>query len=219
MVFAGYENTLPVTVDHIFYHASAVRRGAQHSLIVADMPFLSYQINEDTAVANCGRFIKEGVAQAVKIEGGSPSICSLVARLVAVGIPVMGHVGLTPQLLNTIGGFRTQGKQEDEAGEIREAAIRLEKAGAFCVVLEAIPTGLARQITESVSVPTIGIGAGPHCDGQVLVVSDIVGMFDSFKPKFARRYAEVGHEIRKAAAAYVEDVRQGRFPNESESYQ
>lgn len=218
MVFNGYDNTLPVKVDDIFYHASAVSRGVEEAIVVADMPFLSYQIDERSAIQNCGRFIKEGVSQAVKLEGGSPAICSLISKLVGIGIPVMGHIGLTPQLVQTIGGFRAQGKTKEAAKQILESAHRLEDSGVFSIVLESIPIDLAKKITGSVSVPTIGIGAGPYCDGQILVISDILGMFDGFKPKFARRYGEIGKQIRKSVADYIDDVRQNQFPNDDECY-
>jgi 3-methyl-2-oxobutanoate hydroxymethyltransferase len=218
MVFSGYKNTLPVRVEDIFYHCSAVSRGVQEALVVADMPFLSYQVDNASALINCGRFIKEGVAQAVKIEGGNPETCSRVECLVQAGVPVLAHIGLTPQLINTMGGYRVQGKSKESADALKESALRLQDAGAFGMVLEAMPKDVAREITASLAIPTIGIGAGPSCDGQILVISDILGMFDEFKPKFARRYADLGTEIKKAVGAYIDDVRLGRFPDESETY-
>jgi 3-methyl-2-oxobutanoate hydroxymethyltransferase len=219
MVFAGHENTLPVTVDDLYYHASSVSRGVRSAFIVADMPFLSCQVDEKISVENCGRFIKNNIAQGVKIEGGTPAVCSLISRLVEIGIPVMGHIGLTPQRVQVLGGFKTQGKNKDDAGLLLQMAKNLEKAGVFCMVLEAIPQELAKQITETVSIPTIGIGAGPCCDGQILVISDILGMFDDFKPRFARQYASLGKDIRKAVQLYADDVKSSSFPDESESFQ
>ncbi len=218
MTFCGYENTLPVTVDDIYYHSQAVSRGVSKALVVADMPFLSYQAGEIEAIKNCGKFIKNGISQAVKIEGGSENICSLIKKLVSIGIPVMGHIGLTPQLVNTLGGYKVQGKTEDGAKEIIDSAKRLEDAGVFCMVLESVPVELAKKVTSSVNVPTIGIGAGKFCDGQILVISDILGMFDEFKPKFARRYAALGENIRKSVSEYIKDVKENRFPSEEESY-
>ncbi len=218
MVFCGYENTLPVTVDDMFYHASAVSRGVHQALVVADMPFLSYQVDEKSAIENCGRFLKSNVTQAVKIEGGSEFRVRLIDRLVETGIPVMGHIGLTPQLVHTLGGFRTQGKIESDAKRIQESALKIQETGAFCLVLEAIPAEHARKITRSLKIPTIGIGAGDGCDGQILVTADLLGMFEDFRPKFARRYMEMGKEMRKAVASYIDDVRKGRFPADSESY-
>lgn len=218
MVFAGYQNTLPVRVDDIFYHASVVSRGAKNALVVADMPFLSYQIDDKSAIENCGRFIKEGVAQAVKIEGGSPEICRKIKMLVDIGIPVMGHIGLTPQMIQTLGGYKIHGRTNDEAKRLIESARRVENAGAFCMVLEAMPNVLGGKITKSVSIPTIGIGAGADCNGQVLVISDVLGMFDEFKPKFARQYADIGQIMRKAIRDYIDDVKHSRFPGEAETY-
>lgn len=218
MVFCGHDTTLPVTTEDMLYHTAAVSRGVRHALVVADMPFLSYQADEKTAIENCGRFLKAGIAQAVKIEGGSESMCHRITRLTEIGIPVMGHIGLTPQSIHTLGGFRPQGKVDGEAKRILESALKIEKAGAFCVVLEAIPTQLAKKITKSLTIPTIGIGAGPDCDGQVLVTADLLGLFEDFRPKFARRYMELGKDMRKAVTSYISDVRKGRFPSDTESY-
>lgn len=218
MVFAGYPNTLPVTVEQMYYHCQVVRRGCRRALVTADMPFLSYQTDEKSALENCGKFIKEGAAKAVKIEGGNDTICSRIERLVETGIPVMGHVGLTPQLIETLGGFRVQGKTEEEAKIIIESAKRVQDAGAFCIVLEAVPPALAKEITSQLCIPTIGIGAGPNCDGQILVISDILGMVDEISPKFVRKYADTGKIIRKAVSDYIADVKSGDFPASKESY-
>lgn len=218
MVFGGHDTTLPVTFEDMLHHTAAVSRGVRQALVVADMPFLSYQADEKSAIENCGRFLKAEIAQAVKVEGGSESICRLVARLTEIGIPVMGHLGLTPQSVHALGGFHPQGKTDADAKRIFESARKIEEAGAFCVVLEAIPTLLAKKITKSLSIPTIGIGAGPDCDGQVLVTADMLGLFEDFKPKFVRRYMELGKEMRKAVTSYIGDVRKGRFPSDSESY-
>ncbi|HDQ46385.1 MAG TPA: 3-methyl-2-oxobutanoate hydroxymethyltransferase [bacterium] len=217
MVFSGYESTLPVTMDQMVYHTRAVSRGVGRALCVADMPFLSYQIRPDEAVRNAGRFLQEGGAEAVKLEGGEP-VAETVRRLTDIGIPVMGHLGLTPQSIRKFGGYRLRGKSDDEAEELKKDARILEEAGAFAIVLEKIPADLAAGITASLSVPTIGIGAGPGCDGQILVTHDMLGLFESFRPKFVRRYADLASVIRDAVKAYAEDVRSGSYPSKEESY-
>ncbi len=211
MVILGHETTLPVTLDAMVHHTAAVSRGASRALVVADMPFLTYQVSVEEAVRNAGRLIQEGGAAAVKIEGGRPLI-DATRRLVDIGIPVMGHLGLLPQSVHRLGGFGVQARQEPEAQRVLEDAKALEEAGAFAIVLESIPAALAGAVTASVSIPTIGIGAGPECDGQVLVSYDALGLFDEFVPPFVKQYAHLGELVTKAAEAYVDDVRQGRFP-------
>jgi 3-methyl-2-oxobutanoate hydroxymethyltransferase len=224
----GYENTLPVTMDEMLHHCKAVARGAKNAMIVGDMPFLSYHVSVEEGIRNAGRFLKEGGAHAVKLERaateelatrGLPSVAiELTEALTARGIPVMGHVGLTPQSVHAMGGYRVQGRGEETAARLAEDALALEKAGAFAVVLEGIPTGLARQITESLSVPTIGIGAGPRCDGQVLVITDLLGLKGGKYAKFVKRYANLREEIARAVTAFAADVEAGRYPDEEHSY-
>ncbi|MCS7229819.1 MAG: 3-methyl-2-oxobutanoate hydroxymethyltransferase [Candidatus Kryptonium sp.] len=216
-VFQGHETTLPVTVDDMIYHAKAVCRGVKRAMVVVDMPFLSYQVSIEEAVRNCGRVLKETCAEGVKIEGGS-EIVDVIYKLTSIGIPVMGHLGLTPQSIHKFGSYDVRGVDEKEAEKILNDAKSLESAGVFSIVLEKIPAHLAKKVTESVSVPTIGIGAGPFCDGQVLVVYDMLGLFEEFKPKFVRRYAEIAKTIRNAFENYISDVKSGKFPNENESY-
>jgi len=211
MVVMGCETTLPVTLEIMLHHTRAVCRGVRRALVIADMPFLTYQVTTAEAVRNAGRMVQEGGAMAVKIEGGRAGR-AVVARLVEVGIPVMGHLGLTPQSVHRLGGFRGQARTEQEAGRLLEDARALEAAGAFAVVLESIPDEVARRVTAELEIPTIGIGAGPHCDGQVLVSYDVFGLYDGPVPAFVRQYAQLGVEMRAAAEAYVEDVRAGRYP-------
>jgi 3-methyl-2-oxobutanoate hydroxymethyltransferase len=217
MVALGYENTLPVTLDEMLVYVRAARRGTRHALLVADMPYGSYHVSIEESVRNAIRLVKEGGAEAVKIEGGERRI-ELIARLVEAEIPVMGHVGLTPQSVNAMGGYRVQGKAPDSARQVERDARAVEAAGAFAVVLESVPRELAARITEKLPVPTIGIGAGPDCDGQVLVFHDFAGLTVGHAPRFARRYANLATEISRAAAQYSEDVRAGRFPSDAESY-
>lgn len=217
MVFSGYDSTIPITVDEMLYHTKAASRGVKRALLVADMPFLSFQVSPEEALRNAGRFIKEGGAEAVKMEGGEP-IAETVNRVVNAGIPVMGHLGLTPQSINRFGGYKVQARTEQEIERLISDARALEQAGVFSIVLEKIPAIAAKKVTEKVSVPTIGIGAGPHCDGQILVTHDILGLFEKFRPKFVRVYAEMGREIREACARYSEDVKIGNFPSFEESY-
>lgn len=212
MVVLGYENTLQVTMEDMVRHAGAVARGAKKALVVADMPFLSYQVNEEEAVRNAGRLIQEAGAQAVKLEG-SDHTAGLVRRIVDVGIPVMGHVGMTPQSVHQMGGFRMQGKDAANAERIRAEAIALQEAGAFAVVLEAIPSALAKEITESLAIPTIGIGAGPDCDGFVMVTFDMLGIYDKFVPSFVKQYANLWQVTLDAFKAYNLDVKEQRYPD------
>ncbi len=217
MVVLGYDNTLPVTLEEMLHHTRAVRRGTQRALVVADMPYGSYHAESGESLHNAMRFIKEAGAEAVKVEGGERRL-ELIARLVEAEIPVMGHVGLTPQSVHALGGFKVQGKTPDAAERLLRDARAVEAAGAFSIVLEAVPRELAAQITRELRIPTIGIGAGPDCDGQVLVLHDMIGLTFGEPPKFARRYAKVGEEILRAAREYCEDVRGGRFPSDAESY-
>jgi len=217
MVFSGYETTLSVTMDEMIYHTKAVRRGVKRALLVGDMPFLSYQISPEEAVFNAGRFLQEAGAEAVKIEGGREMV-ETIGKLTGIGIPVMGHLGLTPQSIHQFGGYRVRGKSQDEAQQLIQDALDIEEAGCFSVVLEKIPSDLAREITRRLKIPTIGIGAGPHCDGQVLVVHDMLGLFEKFQPKFVRRYAWLAEEMRGAFQAYIKDVKGGKFPSPKESY-
>ncbi|HCO01782.1 MAG TPA: 3-methyl-2-oxobutanoate hydroxymethyltransferase [Actinobacteria bacterium] len=205
----GYETTLPVTMDEMLHHTRAVARGAHHALIVGDLPFLSYQVSTADGIRNAGRFLKEAGAHAVKLEG--PKL-ELTAALVDLGIPVMGHLGLTPQSVHAMGGYRVQGRTEEEADRLFEDALGLQKSGIFALVLEGVPATLAKRITEASAVPTIGIGAGPHCDGQVLVSYDAFGLFQEFVPPFVKRYANLGETILSATAEYIADVQGGRFP-------
>jgi 3-methyl-2-oxobutanoate hydroxymethyltransferase len=217
MVALGYESTLPVTMEEMLICTRAVRRATRHALLVADMPYGSYHVDPAEAVRNAVRFVKEGGAEAVKIEGGERRL-DLISRIVDAEIPVMGHIGLTPQSVNAFGGFRVQGKTAEAGEQVLRDARAVEAAGAFAVVLESIPRELAARITAELRIPTIGIGAGPDCDGQVLVIHDLVGLSFGHKPKFTRRYAEVGEIISRAAAAYCRDVQQGSFPSDEESY-
>jgi 3-methyl-2-oxobutanoate hydroxymethyltransferase len=217
MVVLGYESTLPVTMEDMLHHTRAVRRGTRRALLVADMPYGSYQDDPKEAVRNAIRFVKEAGAEAVKIEGGERRM-DLIVRLVEAEIPVMAHIGLTPQSVNAIGGFRVQGKSASAATQLLRDARAVEAAGAFCVVLESMPRELAANITSELHIPTIGIGAGPDCDGQVLVINDLLGLSFGQAPKFTRRYADIGGMITRAASEYCADVRDGRFPSDAESY-
>jgi len=211
----GYENTLPVTMDEMLHHTKAVARGARNAMVVADMPFLSYQVSVEEGVRNAGRFLKEGGAHAVKIEG--PQL-DLTHRLTELGIPVMGHVGLTPQSVHGMGGYRVQGRSEEAASRLVDQALALEKAGIFSLVLEGLPAELGERISRHLQVPTIGIGAGPRCDAQVLVLTDLLGLSDGKTPKFAKAYANLREEIDRAVRAFAKDVERGTFPDEEHSY-
>ncbi|MGA2845932.1 MAG: 3-methyl-2-oxobutanoate hydroxymethyltransferase [Candidatus Acidiferrales bacterium] len=217
MVVLGYDSTLPVTLDEMLHHVRAVRRGTKRALLVADMPYGSFHVSTDESIRNAMRLIKEGGAEAVKIEGGERRL-ELISRLVEAEIPVMGHVGLTPQSINALGGFHVQGKTVDAAKQLERDAKAVEAAGAFSVVLESVPRELAARITEKLRIPTIGIGAGPDCDGQVLVFHDLVGLTIGHKPKFARQYANLSGEISRAVEAYCSDVCSGGFPSDAESF-
>lgn len=214
-VVLGYANTLPVTMDDMLHHVKAVSRGVRRAMLVADMPYLSYQISKEQAIANAGRFLKEAGAHAVKLEGGA-AVADTVADLVACGIPVMAHVGMTPQSIHLFGGYRKQARTEEGVDQLVKDTLLLEEAGAFSVVLELVPPAAAKRVTEALRIPTIGIGAGPHCDGQVLVVHDMLGMDERFAPKHARRYLELHDLLRKAFQQYAEDVRGGEFPSGGE---
>jgi 3-methyl-2-oxobutanoate hydroxymethyltransferase len=211
MVIEGHDSTLPVTLDAVLHHTQAVTRGARHALVVADMPFLTYQLTTSEAVRNAGRLLQEGGAAAVKLEGGRPML-EVVARLVETGIPVMGHLGLLPQHVHQLSGYRMQAKSEREAEQLVEDAKALEEAGAFSIVLESIPAEVARTVTRELTIPTIGIGAGPFCDGQVLVSYDAFGLNDESMPPFVKQYANLAEQMVEAAKAYAQDVRCGRFP-------
>ena len=217
MVALGYESTLPVTMEEMLHCTRSVRRGTRRALLVADMPYGSYHDDPAAAVRNAVRFVKEAGAEAVKVEGGERRM-DLIARIVDAEIPVMGHIGLTPQSVNAFGGFRVQGKTEEAGEQLMRDARAVEAAGAFAIVLESIPRELAARITAKLKIPTIGIGAGPDCDGQVLVIHDLVGMSFGHKPKFVRRYANAGEIISRAASEYCRDVQQGSFPSDEESY-
>jgi 3-methyl-2-oxobutanoate hydroxymethyltransferase len=217
MVMLGYDSTLPVTLDEMVHHVRAVRRGTRHALLVADMPYGSFHVSLEESVRNAVRLVKEGGAEAVKVEGGERRI-ELIARLVEAEIPVMGHVGLTPQSINALGGFHVSGKTRDAARQVERDARAVEAAGAFAVVLESVPREVAAHVTQQVRIPTIGIGAGPDCDGQVLVFHDLVGLTNGHTPKFVRRYANLSAEISKAVSEFCDDVRGGRFPSDAESY-
>jgi 3-methyl-2-oxobutanoate hydroxymethyltransferase len=210
-VILGMDTTIPVTLDAMVHHTQAVTRGAKNSLVVADMPFLSYQAGPEQAMRNAARLFQEGGAAAVKLEGGR-AIADTVRRMTWAGIPVMGHVGLTPQHVHRLGGMRKQARDDASAQELISDALALEEAGAFAVVLEAIPDRVAEAVTSRLHVPTIGIGAGPHCDGQVLVCYDVLGLFDTFVPPFVKQYAQVGETILSAAKSYADDVRRGSYP-------
>lgn len=217
MTVLGYENTIPVTMDEMIHHTKAVTRGARYALVIGDMPFMSYNTSESDAIFNAGRFMKEGKADAVKLEGGA-SVKEIVRAIVKAGIPVMGHIGLTPQTISMLGGFKVQGKDAQAAQKIIDDALSLEDAGAFSVLVEAIPAPITKRITERLKVPVIGIGAGVHCDGQVLVVHDMLGLFDRFTPKFAKRYVNLSEQMLKAFETYREEVLTEKFPTDQHSF-
>lgn len=217
MVIKGDEDTLAVTVDEIIYHTKAVKKGAKNALIVSDMPFLSYHTSIEDSIYHAGRMVKEGGAHAVKLEGGA-NVLPQVRAIVAAQIPVMGHLGLTPQSVNAFGGFKVQGKSEETAKQLIADAVALEEAGAFSIVLEGIPAKVAELISKAVSIPTIGIGAGRECDGQILVYQDMLGMFDNFIPKFVKQYASVGKIMGEAIGMYIEEVEKGLFPEDKHTF-
>ena len=218
MVMLGYENTLPVTMEDMIHHTAAVSRGAKNAFVVADMPFLSYQTSVYDAVMNAGRLIKEGRANAVKLEGGA-EVCEQISAIVSASIPVVAHLGLTPQSVNVFGGFKVQGKSYDKAKKLIEDSLKIQEAGACAVVLEGIPARLAEIITKKLAIPTIGIGAGNGCDGQVLVYQDMLGLTTGHTPKFARRFADVGTIMKQGITDYIKDTRSGAFPAEEHTYQ
>lgn len=217
MVVQGHDTTLPVTMDEMIYHTRAVRRGVTHALVVADLPFLSYQVSVEDALLNAGRLLKEGGADAVKLEGGRKST-NVIRAMTDAGIPVMGHVGLGPQSIKQLGSHAVQGRSEQDGQHLLQDAAGVEDAGAFSLVIEAVPWTLAKQISERVKIPTIGIGAGAHCDGQVLVYADLLGLFTAFQPHFVRRFAHLGDETLRAFTAFKEAVQDGSFPSLDESY-
>lgn len=216
-VILGYEDTISVTVEDMIHHSAAVARGAKNALVVTDLPFMSYQTSVYDAVVNAGRLMKEGRAGAVKLEGGK-EVCPQIKAIVSAGIPVVAHLGLTPQSINTFGGFKVQGKTEAAAKKLIEDAEAVEEAGAFLLVLECVPAKLAKLVTESINIPTIGIGAGAGCDGQVLVIYDMLGMFSDFKPKFVKHFANAGDVIREAVKTYIAEIDDGTFPAEEHCY-
>jgi 3-methyl-2-oxobutanoate hydroxymethyltransferase len=216
-VFQGQPNTLPVTLDDMVYHTQAVVRGRKRALVVSDMPFLSYHISKEQAISNAGRLVQQGGAEAVKLEGGL-AMQAIIEAIVRVGVPVMGHVGLTPQSIHRFGGYKVQGKEKNQREVILRDASAVQDAGAFAIVLEGMPLDLAGEITERLAIPTIGIGAGGHCDGQVLVINDMLGLFDDFTPKFVKRYADLKEVTTHAVKSFISDVRGGKFPGEEHSF-
>ncbi|HMJ59811.1 MAG TPA: 3-methyl-2-oxobutanoate hydroxymethyltransferase [Gemmatimonadales bacterium] len=216
-VLGGATSTLSATLDQMIYHTRIVRRGVERALVVCDMPFLTYQVTPEEAVRNCGRAMQETGCHAIKLEGGQP-MAATVRRLVDVGIPVMGHIGLTPQSVHALGGYRVQGREDVAAERLKADAKALEDAGAFAVVLELIPAPLASQITKALTIPTIGIGAGPACDGQVLVLHDMLGLNDGFSAKFVKKYAAMAEDVREAAKLFAAEVREGRYPGPEHSF-
>ncbi len=216
-VVLGYEDTISVTMEDMIHHGAAVARGAKDALVVIDMPFMSYQTSVYDALVNAGRLMKEGRANAVKLEGGA-EVCPQIKAITDAGIPVMAHIGLTPQSINAFGGFKVQGKSEAAALKLIEDAKAVEEAGAFAVVLECVPAKLAAMVTEKVGIPTIGIGAGAGCDGQILVYQDMLGMFSDFTPKFVKRYAEAGQVMKDAFAEYIKEVQEGQYPKEEHTF-
>ena len=217
MVVLGYEDTLSVTMEDMIHHSAAVSRGIKDTLLITDMPFMSYQTSVYDAVVNAGRLVKEGHAQAVKLEGGK-EVCPQIKAIVDASIPVCAHLGLTPQSVNAFGGFKVQGKGEEAAQKLLDEARAVEEAGAFAVVLECVPKALAKKITESISIPTIGIGAGADCDGQVLVYQDMLGMYSDFTPKFVKKYGELGESMKNCFKEYCSEVKNGTFPKEENSF-
>jgi len=216
-VIAGQPTTLSATLDQMIYHGTMARRGVSHALLVIDMPFLTYHVSREDTIRNCGRVLQETGAQAVKLEGGTV-VAPAVRALVDLGIPVMGHIGLTPQSVHALGGYRVQGRDEATAARLKDDARALEEAGCFAVVLELVPAPLADAISRSLTIPTIGIGAGANCDGQVLVLPDLLGLNDRFKPKFLKRYASLADEVRKAVGAFAGEVREGRYPGDEHAF-
>jgi len=217
MTVLGYESTIPVTMDEMIHHSKAVKRGVKYALLVGDMPFMSFNVNKEETIRNAGRFIKEGGCDAVKLEGGF-EVLDITKALVTAGIPVLGHIGLTPQTAGMLGGFKVQGKDAETAQRLMDSSTALEEAGCFAIVLECVPDVLAKLISEGLKIPTIGIGAGPYCDGQVLVTNDMVGLFERFVPKFVKRYKNLWPEILEAFKKYKDDVEKGVFPTKEFSF-
>jgi len=216
-VLLGYENTIPVTMEEMLHHCKAVTRATKRALVIGDMPFMSYQVSLKEALKNAGRFLKEANVNAVKLEGGE-EVLEIINKLVEIGIPVMGHLGLTPQSVNVFGGYGLRGSTDEESNKLIRDAKKVEEAGAFAIVLEKIPANLAKKITDSLKIPTIGIGAGVDCDGQVLVTHDMLGLFEQFKPKFSKRYAEMAKEMKECFKKYVYEVKNKEFPQKEHSY-
>lgn len=217
MVMLGYDSTVPVTMEDMIHHTKAVTRGTSRAMVIGDMPFMSYQADVNDAVINAGRLLKEAGAQGIKLEGGR-EVAEVVKRIAGAGIPVMGHLGLTPQSVHQLGGYKVQGKNRDVAQKILEDAKILEDSGAFSLVLECVPADLAKEITSSLAIPTIGIGAGVHCDGQVLVVNDMLGMFDKFMPKFVKKYTDLSTAMKEAIGSYIDEVKEEVFPGTEHSF-
>lgn len=217
MVVLGYDSTVPVTMDEMIHHCKAVRRGTKYAFLVGDMPFMSYQVSREEAVRNAGRFMKEAGCDAIKLEGGD-EVLDVTIAIVNAGIPVLGHLGLTPQTISKLGGFKVQGKDADAAEKILDQALKLERAGCFAIVLECVPDKVAKLITEKLNIPTIGIGAGPYCDGQVLVSNDMVGLFDKFVPKFVKQYVKLSALISDGVKKYKDEVEKGVFPDAAHSF-
>ncbi len=217
MLVLGYKDTLPITMEEMLILAKAVSRGVKRALVIGDMPFLSYQISPEEAIRNAGRFLKEGGCQAVKIEGGE-EVCEIIRAVVKAGIPVLAHIGLTPQRASSLGGFKVQGRDVSSARKLLNDAKAVAEAGAFAVVLECVPKELAARITSSISIPTIGIGAGPDCDGQILVLPDLLGLFEGFRPRFVKRYANFAAEGKRALQKFISEVKEGLFPAEEHSF-
>ncbi len=217
MVVLGYESTIPVTMDEMLHHTRAVARGARNALIIGDMPFMTYQVSIEDALRNAGRFLQDAGAQAVKLEGGV-SMAETASRIISCGIPVMGHIGLTPQSINQLGGFKAVGKTSDAAARLLDDARALDEAGVFSIVLECVPEPLSKLITEKVSTPTIGIGAGKYCDGQVQVISDLLGLYTDFVPRHAKQFVRLADSIKQATSDYIAEVQSGTFPTEKQSY-
>lgn len=217
MVVQGLDNTLPVTMDEMIYHTIMVKRAVKNALLIGDMPYMSYQASVEDAIRNAGRFLKEGGAEAIKMEGGL-EVVQKVRALTQAEVPVMGHIGLTPQSIHKMGGYKIQGRTEESRRRLIDEAHALEDAGAFALLIEAVPMDLAKEIRETLTIPTIGIGAGPHCDGQVLVLHDVLGLFERFLPKFAKRYANLKDEALKAVAQFKKEIEEGSFPNEEHGF-
>jgi 3-methyl-2-oxobutanoate hydroxymethyltransferase len=217
MVVLGYDSTVPVTMDEMIHHAKAVRRGTKAAFLIGDMPFMSYQVSKEEAIRNAGRFMKEAGCDAVKLEGGH-EVAEVTKAIIDAGIPVLGHLGLTPQTIAKLGGYKIQGKDAAAAAKILDQALTLEKAGCFAIVLECVPDEVGKLITSKLKIPTIGIGAGAHCDGQVLVINDMVGMFDRFVPKFVKQYIKLSAGISEAVKKYIEEVGSGKFPDKEHCF-